>query len=166
MIWSIIVKCFLVAVIAELAWQLRKRRKRIDELERSYWDHAATIYDLQEEINTNDEILNDTQAENGRLQEELELTQKQLAKFAGCPELGIAYKMQDVGTKMIEVKRCVSRWQAEGCNFDLIEMKKDEVKRELVEQAKAMCSITVRDRGGSDLEICGRLAVGMVEGDR
>jgi hypothetical protein len=150
MIWNIIVNCLCGAVIAELAWQLRKRRRRIDELE--------------QDIQTYDEILNDTQTENGRLREELEQTQRQLAKFVGCPELGIAYKLQDVGTKMIEVKRYVSRWQAEDCNFDLIEMKKDEVKRELVDQAKAMCSITARDRG-SNVEICGRLAVGTLEAD-
>ena len=99
-------------------WQLRKRRRRIDELE--------------QDIQTYDKILHDTQTENGRLREELEQTQRQLAKFAGCPELGIAYKMQDVGT--------------------------------LVDQVKAMCSITARDHG-SNVEIHGRLAVGMLEVD-
>jgi DNA gyrase/topoisomerase IV subunit A len=156
---------FAALAIFCLAWDHFDLKRELKQAEADIQVSDEQNDDLKDEINTYDKILNDTQTENGRLREELEQTRKQMAKFKGCPELGIAYKLQDVGTKLIEAKRYVSRWQAEACNFDLIEMEKDHVKRELVDRVKAMCSITVRDQG-SNVEICGRLVVGMVEEDR
>ena len=148
-----------------MVWDHFDLKRELKQAEADIQAYDEQNDDLRDEGSTYEQILNDTQDENGRLREELEQTQKRLAQYAGCPELGICYKMEAIGTKMIEVKRYVSRWMAEGCDFDLIELKKNEVQRDLADQAKAMCSIVVRDRG-LDLEICGRLVVGMVEGDR
>ena len=151
MIWNIIAHCLCGAVIAELAWQLRKRKKRIDEMER--------------DIQTYDEILNDTRTENGRLREELEQAQKQLAKFKGCPELGIAYKLQDVGTKIIEVKRYIGEYDMQDCRVDIMRTTKDAALREVWKAAKEMCKVIVRPKS-EGIEVCCRLVVGMVEEDR
>ena len=74
----------------------------------------------------------------------------------------INYKLQNIGMKRIEVKRYICEYDVEDCRIDVMRITKAAVLTEVCMAAKEMCEVIARPKG-AEIEVCGRLIVGVPE---